>query len=298
MKQIISKNKKYLGYSLYCILLIAGLLYYRFPSDAFRDYLPAAAEKRFPGHHVSIEEISPSLSIGIRLLKPVLSCKADPDKILFKAHNVLIRPDILSLLKGKSVYCFEGLAYNGSIAGRIHLENKGPNASFETSIEFNEMLIDDWRWLSQMTGREIKGTLDGILTCRGQSGSQVFGTGQANLKLSNGSLELNQPILNIKSLDFNELHAEVVLKDRKLSLKDVEFKGPGLKGRLSGDIVLKKDLMTSRINLKGTIGLHVNSGSKGKKGLAPIIFLKRMTRKENLPFVINGTLSRPRFRIL
>ena len=45
MKQFFYKNRKWLAYFFYCFFVVVALLYYRFPSAAFKDYLESAASE-------------------------------------------------------------------------------------------------------------------------------------------------------------------------------------------------------------------------------------------------------------
>ena len=99
LKQTAWKNKKWLGYILFTILLTTGLLYYCFPSDAFRNYLQATAERINSQYLLSVEKVSPTFPPGFSLRKTQLSLKINPDAGLFVADSLVIRPEIWSFLK-------------------------------------------------------------------------------------------------------------------------------------------------------------------------------------------------------
>ena len=69
MKRLISNYKKWLGYLLFALILTVVLLYYRFPSDAVRDYLQAMAERANPRVVLSLERVKLSLPIGLKFVE-------------------------------------------------------------------------------------------------------------------------------------------------------------------------------------------------------------------------------------
>jgi type II secretion system protein N len=126
MKQFIRKNKKWLGYVLYAVLITAGLLYLRFPAEAIKDYLEAKGERSNSRFGLSIGQVSPSLPFGLKLLEAQVSQSANPNKIIFRANRLSIRPSIGILLGGKLKLCFEGLAYDGVLEGCANFDERYP----------------------------------------------------------------------------------------------------------------------------------------------------------------------------
>lgn len=300
MKRLISKNKKYLGYILYAILLMIVLLYYRFPSDAFCEYLEATAEKVAPPLLLSVENVQPSLSLGLRFLGTELSLKKDPHISLFNAESLLIRPEIWSLLKGEFEFCFDCLAYSGDVKGCVHLGEHGIKGPFSTSIELQDLRIDDHAHLSSLIGRDVKGVLDGTITYRGQGNLLIAGTGEADLRISEGQIELLEPILGGEPIDFDELRIKMVIKNRRIDLRDVELMGRALQATLSGSIRLKTELLESNLNIRGTIEPLAGffESVKGSSYTNTLRFLRQRLKKGKLSFIIHGTLNNPGFRFI
>ena len=84
MSQMTEKNRIWLAYTLYAILLTLGLLYILFPSREVKNYLEARAEDSSIPIHLSIGDISPSLAFGLNLRATELSHQAAPDKVLLR----------------------------------------------------------------------------------------------------------------------------------------------------------------------------------------------------------------------
>ena len=296
MKQFLSKNKKWLGYIFYCAILAVGLLYYRFPSDALRDYMQIRANNLNTPLVLSIDRIKPWPPIGLRLGKAEISFKEKPAKKIFRADNLVVRPKAWSFLKGKGKYCFECLAYGGDIKGCVLFEKYDMAAPFNTEIELKDIRIGNYEYLRDLLGRHVDGILNGTISYNGQQKDLMNGVGEANLRLLDGRVELSLPLLSLGSIDFNEVKIDMDLKKRKINLTRLELEGPQLKGTLSGTISLKKNFPKSTLNLKGRIEPFA-SFFKNVEGLSDAVRLfKKRLRRGTLGFIIHGTIGEPKIK--
>ena len=301
MMRNISKHKKYLGYTFYGILLMIGLLYYRFPSDALGDYLQSRADVISIRSHVLVGKVRPSFPFGLKFLKSKVSLKENPYTSLFSSDSLLIKPALWDFFKGKSKYVFDCLAYGGDIKGSIHFANNGkeaPEARFTTSIELKSIHINDYEYLSTFFGRKVKGLLGGVVTYNGQWNLLINGAGEANLRISDGSVGLLQPVFNMESVGFDDLWIKMVLEKKKIKLTRVDMDGKEIKGTLSGTIALKSKFSESRLALRGNIE-PLAGFFKNDKGSPDILKLfKRRLKRGKLSFIIRGTPADPKIRFI
>lgn len=283
---------------LYCILLTVGLLFYRFPSDAFREYFQSIADSINPRFLFFIEKTLPSFPFGLNLLHPSLSFKAKPNVRLFVAESLLIRPDLKSFLKEESKYYFDCLAYDGDLKGNIRLKKNSKKAHFTTSIKLKNICIDDFARFSDLMGSNVRGTFGGSIRYSGYFHFLIDGIGEANLRISDGHVELLHPFLNFTSIDFDEMRIKMALENQTIDLVSVDLIGQGIHGALSGTVSLKKKILESQLNLKGTIVLlaglyNLNKDTSKTLGL---IFQNQQSKK--LSFIIYGTLTEPRLTFI
>jgi len=294
MKRFISKNKKYLGYLLFALILTVALLYYRFPSDAVLDYLQATANTADPRIVLSVDRVEPRLPIGLKFGKTEVSMKDMPDGVILRIDSLLLRPGLWSLLRGKPEYCFHCVAYKGDLVGCVYIEKDRTRGFIDTEIELRNILIGDCAYLSHLIGRHIEGTLGGTVSYTGRHNLLMDGSGEANLRLSHGRVELLQPFLTFESIDFNEMEMEMVLKKQQINLTRLELKGQQLHGTLSGVVTLKEKFAKSSLDLRGTIEPYAES-FKGKGGAHDTLkLLKHLIKNGTVSFVIHGTLGEPR----
>jgi type II secretion system protein N len=278
-----------------------ALLYYRFPSDALGDYLQSTADEINPRYHVLVGKVWPSFPFGVKFLKTRVSLRENPDTNLFMAESLLIKPGLWSFLKGESKYWFDCLAYGGDIKGSVRFSDNGGEASerpFTTSMELRDLRINDYEYLFTLIGRNVKGILGGIITYSGQGSLLINGTGEANLRISDGSVELLQPIFNLESVSFDDVWIKMILEKTKIKLPRVELEGREIKGTLSGTIGLKQNFFESRLALRGSIE-PLEGFFKSENG-APVVMklFKQRLREGKLSFVVRGTPADPKIRFI
>jgi type II secretion system protein N len=298
MKRKIWENRKWLGYIIYGLFLTIGLLYYCFPADAFRSFLKAAAKKAGPEYSLSIEKIKPVFPPGIILLKAGLSTETKEGFSLFVADRLMIRPEIISFMRGKDDYRFQGSAYGGDLKGHIHFSKGGITGPSNAFISLKNIQIGEHKSVSALLGRDIDGIIAGTVKFAGKFNSLIDGTGEANLKLSHGQIKLLQRILSFDSINFDDLSVKMSLGNRRVSMTNVELKGPDFKCTLSGNIALKEELSMSSLELRGIIRLLSAEFNDAKDTPHSSRYKRNRPTKSSFPFVIRGTLGAPGLRLL
>jgi len=296
MRNFIAKNKKWFGYILFCIIIAGGLLYYRFPSDALRDYLQKTANNVNNSVTLSIDQVKPLLPFGIKLVHSELFLKGKLSRKLFRSDILTIKSSPWSFFKEISKYCFKCLSYGGDITGCVYFKSS-MKAPFDTEIELRDIHIAEHEHLKDFIGREIDGILSATIFYKGEHKNLIGGTGEAHVTLAEGKIALLVPVLSIESIEFDEIKSNMALKKQTINLKHVELKGPLLKSTLSGTIRLKKEFTKSALNLKGTIEPYASFFKDMKDISNTMSFFKQRMKEGVLPFIIYGTIEEPKVRL-
>ena len=292
MKQFIRKNQKWFGYVLYAIIVTAGLLFLRFPSGLIKDYLETRGESPNSPFSVFIGQVSPSLPFGLKLDKARVAQRANPNKIIFRADRIFIKPTLATLLGGNLNLCFESLAYDGVLEGCANFIDKSLQAPFSTSMVLKHIRLDKYD-LGGLIGRHVEGRLDGTVAYNGKDDLLIDGNGEADLRLSDGRLELLHPILSLGAIDFSQVSVKMALQDRKINLTQVALEGPNMRGTLSGTISLQKDIGKSQLDLRGTIEPFSDFFKSLPGARDTVKLFQRRLKRGTLTFIIRGTLTEP-----
>jgi type II secretion system protein N len=284
-------------YTLYCVLLTLALLYYRFPSDAVRDYIQATVHRMNPSLLVTFERMSLSFPLGFKFAQAEFHVQKNAEKTVFKTKEVIIRPKIWSLIRRKPEYCLICAAYDGNITGCINFQKDDRGTLYSFSFTLNDIHIDDNSPLPSNIQGRLEGVLKGSITYSGRDIYDPDGTGEASINLFNGSFKLAEPVLDIKAIDFKEVLIEMTLKDQKLNISNAELKGDSILGQASGSINLKDSIQKSRLNIKGTIEPTASTFARNSTNANDaVLFFKQSLKNGKISFTLQGIIDKPSFR--
>ena len=217
-----------------------------------------------------------------------------PDRVILRTDSLLLKPQLWSFLRGRSEYRFHCLAYKGDLIGWVYFKKDRTKGFIDTEIELRNIRVVDYAYLSHLIGRHVEGTLGGTLSYTGRYNPLMDGSGEANLRLSHGRVELLQPFLTLESIDFNEMKIEIVLKKQKIDVTRLELKGQELHGTLSGTITLNEGFAKSRLDLRGTIEPFAAFFKSAAGTPDTLKLFKQRLKGGSIPFVIHGTLGEPK----
>lgn len=271
--QGLMKTKKWIAYMIYGILITAIFLYVRFPSNNAVDYIKSTVERGNPNVVLLIDSVKLCLPPGIKLSNIEVSFRDRPDLIL-RADVLKLRPALTSLLSGKLSLLLYADAYEGSMQTDINFANrfstKGP---VKIKTGFNDINIGKCSFIKTATGRMVDGRLSGSFSYNGKWDGVINGTGSAGFTLLDGNIQLLGDIFGLKELDFDNMEVDMTLKNRTLKITGLDITGKQLSGSFTGNIFLDRDIMQSRLALKGDLKI-------------PALDRKVST-------TLNGTVSRP-----
>ncbi|HOP46117.1 MAG TPA: type II secretion system protein GspN [Desulfobacteraceae bacterium] len=298
MRLSISKNKKYIFYFLYSLILLIVLLYFRFPSNAFKFYLQATAKSISPENILMIREVKPAFPVGINLADVRFSSNANPDIRYLSADSITVRPQIWSFLLGRLKFNFMCNVNKGFLEGNIHFTENKTGSHFKSSIKFNSIKIAEASSLSSFIECDLNGELDGSLTFSSMDEKLQNGAGEAQFNIKNGRITFFRPIPILGSIDFEDLKVRCVMEKRNLRLNHFELLGQEMTGTLSGEIRLNNDISKSAVNIRGSIELSPAFFKNRKDSSAFFAYFRQRMKNGRLSFLLTGNISEPRFTLL
>jgi type II secretion system protein N len=297
MKNFFSNNKKYIGYTLYGVILAIALLIYRFPSETVKDYFLGIVHSKNPDIYIAVEKTSLALPFSLKLTGVECRMQSESGQTILKTKDILVRPGLLSLFTKNPGFHFICNAYDGTITGSVNLQNDGPQTIYDSSIEFKNIIIKDNSPLPAFIKDYVGGVLEGTISYHGAGIDDDLGSGEASLTLSGGSVKLQAPFLNIKSIDFQEVIIKADLKDQILNVPNLNLKSDDFLGQASGAITLKKPTMKSLIGFVATMEPTANSARKSTGGIDGMNLIKQSLKNGKISFALQGTIEQPVFRL-
>jgi type II secretion system protein N len=258
------------------------------------DYLQVKLHNKYPNLLVSVHKVSLSFPAGLRLTGLELRTQVSPEQTVFSAKRIIIRPKLMSLLGSNPRYRFTCQAYDGTITGQADIRKIGEETSFNLSTQIIKIHIDENSPLPAYIKDYFIGILEGTITFSGSGLFDPEGTGEAALKLSNGSVKFAQPLLNINVIDFEEMPVKAELKDQNLNISDARLKGKDFLGQASGLISLKSPVKESRLNIKFNIEPTAAFMQDSSRNDSASNLIKEVL-KNGKTFNIKGTIENPSF---
>lgn len=262
------KTKKWITYTIYGALITAAFLYFLFPSDSAGKYIRSIVEGINPNVVLSFDSARPCFPPGIRLHNFSVSFKNKPGSTI-RADALKLRSALTSLLSGKLSLLLYADAYEGSMQADINFASRFSTVSpVRMNARLDNINIGKCTYIKTVSNRRIDGKLGGTLSYNGSRG-----TGSARFMILDGNIQLLKSMFGFDGLAFDKVDVELTLKKHILKIIRLDIKGKQLSGSFTGNIFLDRDIMQSRLAIKGSIEI-------------PALDRKIST-------TLNGTVSRP-----
>jgi type II secretion system protein N len=284
-------SKKSIFYTIYIIAITGIFLYFLFPSDTLKTYLAYRLSQGNPDVTVTIDRVSPVIPPGISLYNVAI---AHQNKPLVDLEKLKLMPSILSLFSDTTTVNFKGYLNAGSISGRAELDDHSGVQEVKGDGRISELQVEGIPALKRLPADKIAGVLNGNFTFA-NVGSDRSLTGK--LTLSKSKIELKKAVFNVKSLEFRDIDADLIVKNDTLTIKQTKARGNQLDADLSGKIALAGQSGKQAMNLSVSVTPHHLLLAKIEKNI-PMDFLRNKKAGEAaISFKIDGTLDKPNFSL-
>ncbi len=291
----IFKNKFsfFLLLSIYTLLLTGGLLYYRFPAESFKQYCETSLEQFLPDSKCSIKSISYTFPMAVTLTNiEFVSSKSKSTRLFFiKRAEIIGTP--LDLTSRFHVTMDAG---EGKISFTLKREPEKKLLQLD-DVRISHFNLEKALFLHQTMNRPITGflELDGNFQKTWKSG-KTHSTGKARAAISDGSFGLLYPILSLKKIDLQAMESSFELQNNELTISKGSFNGRELTGSFSGSIAMQSRFPLSVFSVRGEIEPLAPLLKKSKYAQNMIIQLKKQRKRGSLPFLLKGSVEKPRFQ--
>lgn len=292
-----NKNKKWLGYILYVVLVTLVLLYYLFPAEAVEEAVGSSVSRINPALGFKAEGIGPWIPAGLRIEDGQIYLKDSDAPPVLKADSLYIGPRFMEVFGGKYSFDLSGSAYRGDISGWFHSRGKD-GLAFASEVTFKDFDLAAYEFLADRLQHRITGTVSGNVEYGNDPGRSAAGKGKADLLLTGGQLQFKAPIIGISSVDLQNIQMQLELHNREITVVKAELAGSEMKASMTGTIQLQADIMLSQLNLKGTLEPLAEFYKNYPEIRELLKSMKKRMKRGQYFFVITGTLGEPRLRLL
>ena len=284
-------TKKTLSYTAYIIGITVIFLYYLFPSDAVRDYVVYKMTRGNPDVRVTIDRVSPVLPPGIKLHEVGISHR---NRAIVDLDNVKITPGLLSLFSSTKTARFHGRVYGGTVNGWARVDSRENQQAEKIEGTLSGIQVQGIPALKQLGAYKISGNLGGDFTIDG-TGPRRAMTGK--LILADCRIDFDQPLIGQSSLKFNSINADLILNKGRLVIKKFSARGKQLNADISGTIALNRGGRGNALNLKGSVTPHHGFLAEIGNNIPAGLLQQKKAGTATVPFIIEGTLEAPEFKL-
>jgi len=281
-------SKISLLYSVYIIGITGFFLYYLFPSDTLKTYLAYRLSQGNPDITVTIGRVNPIIPPGINLHDVGIVHQSEA---LIDLDSLKIMPGILSLFSDTSTINFKGSVNEGTFSGRAEIGDNSGGQEVKCDGRISGIQVQGIPALQRLPADNISGVLNGNFTYANAGPNRSM---EGKLTLSQCRIELNNAVFSLKSLEFKNIDADLMLKNDTLTIKRTTAKGNQLDADLTGTIGLSGK---SALNLTVSVTPHHLLLAKIEKTL-PMDFLRKKEAVNGaISFKIDGTMDEPGFSL-
>jgi type II secretion system protein N len=196
---------------------------------------------------------------------------------------IQLRP--LSLFMGQLSLTSHGTFMGGSFQTNLVMERKGQHGRGR----WDGVRLDRFP-LFWMEGASVNGVANGTVLWKrvgqgfdGETSFEVQGGGIENLSLGGFTLP---------SLDLGRIEGRMVLKDEKIELEEISAEGGDLRGRLTGQVLLKDPLIRSRLACR--LELEPSETLVNRYPVIKALIGGEQGQSSALLMAIGGTVETPR----
>jgi len=284
-------TKTTLLYIAYIIGITLFFLWYLFPSDTLKDYLAYRLSQGNPAVAVTIDRISTALPPGIRLHGVDI---AHRNMTVMEVESLKLIPRLASIFSDTPAVNFKGRVYDGTVSGRAEISDPTGNG---TKIEGNiaGVQVEQISALQQFSDHDIAGRLGGnFVLAAGKGNPELTG----KFTISACRLDLATALFNQTSFEFNNVAADLALRNRSLVINEFNATGSQLDLKINGQIRLnRRNAAKNELNLTGNVTPHHVFLAKIEKDIPVSLLRNKKSGKRAISFKIRGTLEDPGFSL-
>lgn len=280
------------GYLLYTLVVLVGLLWLLFPTEAVQARLEQELQKHYPGYSWKIGSVGLALPGGV-VLTDVQMTSAKGGDIVLTLDRLAVAPAVEKLFDKEKAVNFSIQLLQGDISGRILLGFGAKKFTCRGTLEgLQPAKLDIVR---QNLNRILDGTLAGTFSGAG-SWNKISQTSlQGNLKLTGGTLQFREPVLGLSALPYTKIETGFKRGKGQWFFEQGTLQSKMMNGTFSGSVQTGDTLAAGRLQFTGALKPRSEMfAGLNNPQLAEVV--RTHLKSGGLPFTVNGTVAVPGIR--
>jgi type II secretion system protein N len=291
MKNFLHWILSVLGYGAYTLAVVVALLWFLFPAESLREWLEAKLEDSNSSLAWEIGELRIAWPLSVVGLD-IRAVKKGTSESLVLVDELKVRPDVTGIagLPDEWPVVYRVRIFGGTVSGDASLDRE--QGTLQCAGEISNVQVGGMDGVWQQLGRKASGKLSGSFSYDGKWPGLLSGDLQADLALTDGSLEFQQPVFGLGSLEFNRLTTVLSLSDRIVTLENGKIDSDLFGVDFTGTVTMADNLLGSGLAIKGSFEPRPELlGSL--KDPAVVQLIKGQLHEDKLTFSLSDTLLEP-----
>ncbi len=296
MKWLTADGQKWLGYTVWFLLVTVLALFVRMPSEVAAGFLQRAFARQMPGYRLTVAQVAVTPLLRLR----AAGCRVAPvgeSQPVLQLEKLWVAPSLWGLCMGRKEVSFTANAYGGEVRGHVALRADGAFPQ-TLSMQMTEIQLRRYANLKNLLGRYVEGEVSGDVTYTAGSARFNDGTGQMDLTLRNGEVELLQPVLGFSSLDLGQVSLALEIAKGKATVQRFDLAGREGQGTITGSVHIQDNLLRSVLSLRGDIEPDRNAFRGTPEGESAMKVMQQFLRNGKIRIGVGGTFKQPKIRLL
>lgn len=284
-------SRKIILYALFTLAALGFFLYWLFPSKTVSDLIVSQIRQASPALQVEIENAYAAFPPGLKL-EPVSMALADMPIARF--DYLKVTPALLSLLGSQKQFDFNGAMGPGTLKGKAELTTEERPQS-KVTLNLDRVPIDLLTFLKQWPNYKVAGDLNAYVDYDSRKGTG--GTTSVSLDLAQARITFSNPMMGIEQLEFSQIQTELTVTPRMVQIKRCDASGPQVEGKITGSIVFRQPIQSSRLTLSCTLKPQAAFIAEHRNDMIAAMLGSENAQKRGIVLRINGTLDNPSYVI-
>jgi type II secretion system protein N len=288
---MMNRTGKITLYVLYAVFALAVFLYFRFPSDLMKDILTARMNQLQPMAQLEIDSVQPTIPPGIKLEPLTIMYENMP---VLRMDSLKITPHLFSMLGHNKKFSFKGTMGDGELKGTAQISAASPGGQIQGEMRFSQVPLEFLEILSQYPNFKPDGKMNAMINFDSTKGG---GSADISLEIAPAHIVLTPPLMDLKSLEFSQIKAQLAATPRMVQIRSCEAAGDQIEGRLTGAVVLRQPFADSRLTMSLTAKPQPAFIADHKNDMIGGLLTSGNVQKRGLIFRISGTIDNPNYVI-
>ncbi|MBI5063460.1 MAG: type II secretion system protein GspN [Desulfatitalea sp.] len=284
-------TRKIFLYALYTLTAVGFFLYWLFPSKTVSDLIVSRINQVSPVLQVDIKNAYAAFPPGLKF-EPVAMAYADLPIMRF--DYLKVTPSLLSLLSSQKQFDFSGTLGTGTLKGKAELTSEERPQS-KVTFNLDRVPIDLLEFLKMWPNYKVAGDMNAYVDFDSRKGTG--GTTNISLDLAPAKIILSTPLMGIEQLEFSQIQTELTITPRMLQIKRCDASGAQLEGKITGSIVFRQPIQSSRLTLSCTLKPQAAFIAEHRNDMLAAMLGSENAQKRGIIFRISGTLDNPSYVI-